>query len=176
MTQSGFAVLCLITSLVIGSTGTYAQRAQDEPVFRDPFSLKLPVDKTHYYEERFDRKIPYVFEKAVYLFHGESFGIKVSTSGDQVTSIYYEKDLSKADVTFEFKQMERKRNSVLTLLVIENKLPRRLYLDALMTVPNRKGVFKTSILPVEAKLQNYESWPHPIVQLVLRNFRFSDSQ
>jgi hypothetical protein len=176
MTQLRFTVLCLFTLLATGFTGAYAQSPEDEPVFREPFTLKLPVDKSHHYEERYDRKIPYIFEKAVYLFYGESFGIRVSASGDEITTIRYEKDLTKADVTFEFKQLERTRNSVLTLLVIENKLPRRLYLEALITLPNRKGVFKTSILPVESKLQNYESWPHPIVQLVLRNFRFSESQ
>src|SRR5229473_3239782 len=42
------------------------------PVFRNPFTLKLHIDKEHYYEERFD-KIPYVEQNDVYLFAGESF-------------------------------------------------------------------------------------------------------
>jgi hypothetical protein len=60
------------------------------------------------------------------------------------------------------------------LLTIRNKLKRRLYLDALMTVPGEKEIYKTSILPIEPGLSDFESWPHPIVQLVLRDFRFSE--
>jgi len=60
------------------------------------------------------------------------------------------------------------------MLVIRNNLKRRLYLDALMTVPDKKGIYKTRLLPVEAGLSNFESWPHPIVQLVVRNLRLSE--
>jgi hypothetical protein len=61
------------------------------------------------------------------------------------------------------------------MLVIRNKLKRRLYLDALMTLPGKEEILKTNIVPVEPNLSDFESWPHPIVQLVLRNFRFSES-
>lgn len=153
-----------------------AQQAPDTDqnvVLREPFTLTLPVDKNHYYEERYEKKIPYVFNNDVYLFNGEKFGIKVTMSGEEIAGITYEKDLKKADVTFEFTQ-EKDAGRVMTMLVIGNKLPRRLYLDALMTRPDSKKILRTSILPVEAKLTNYESWPHPIIQLVLRNFRFSE--
>jgi hypothetical protein len=61
------------------------------------------------------------------------------------------------------------------MLVTRNGLKHRLLFDALMTVPDKKGIFKTSIIPIEPGLSNYESWPHLIVQLVLRNFRFVES-
>jgi hypothetical protein len=165
-------VICLC--ITVAQTQQPARPAQQDVVVREPFTLKLPVDKTHYYEERYERKVPYVFENDVYLFNGEKFGIKVTTSGNEIAAIRYEKDVSKADVTFEFKQDKDIEGSLMTLLLIENKLPRRLYLDALMTRPDKKEIFRTSILPVDAKLFNAESWPHPIVQLVLRNFRFSE--
>jgi hypothetical protein len=56
-------------------------------------------------------------------------------------------------------------------LIIDNNLKVWLQMDALMTLPGKKGIYKTSILPVGAGLSDCESWPHPIVQLVLRNFR-----
>jgi hypothetical protein len=61
------------------------------------------------------------------------------------------------------------------MLTVQNKLNRTFSYDALMTVPTRKEILETHVLPVEARLSNFESWPHPIVQLVLRNFRFSNS-
>lgn len=52
-------------------------------------------------------------------------------------------------------------------LVITNHTSQTIYMDALMTVPGRKDVLLNSILPVQSGLKGYESWPHPIVQLVL---------
>jgi hypothetical protein len=46
-------------------------------------------------------------------------------------------------------------------LVIQSKLRRRLFLDALMTVPGKKGIYTTSVLPIDPRLSDYESWPHP---------------
>jgi hypothetical protein len=60
------------------------------------------------------------------------------------------------------------------VLVTRNKLKQKLFFDALMTVPEKKEIYKTTVLPVRPSLSTVESWPHPIVQLVLRNFRFSE--
>jgi hypothetical protein len=144
---------------------------QSEPVFRSPFELKLRVDKDHYYDQKFER-VPYVADGDVYLFVGEDFGVNVTVAGGGISQIVYQPDLKKADIDFKLTQ-EKAPGGFMMLLVTHNKLDRKLLFDALMTVPGKQGVYKTSVLPVEAKLSNYESWPHPIVQLVLRNFRFS---
>jgi hypothetical protein len=146
--------------------------AQEEPVFRAPFVLKLHVDNEHYYEEKFD-KVPYVAENSVYLFAGETFGVNVTVTENQLSRITYQPDPAKADVALAFTQ-EKSEKGLMMMLVIRNKLKRRLAFDALMTVPEKKGIYETSVLPVEPNLSNFESWPHPIVQLVLRNFRFSE--
>jgi hypothetical protein len=44
-----------------------------------------------------------------------------------------------------------------------------------LSVPEKKELYKTSVLPVEPSLSNFEAWPHPIVQLVLSNFRFAEN-
>jgi hypothetical protein len=141
-------------------------------VFREPFTLKLRVDKDHYYEERYEKRIPYVSENDVYLFSGESFGINLNLKGDEVAEIVYQPDITKAEVWFTFSQPKELAPGAM-MLVIQNKLKRVLHMDA---VPGQKGIYKTSILPIEAGLSDYESWPRPIVQLVLRNVRLSDSQ
>jgi hypothetical protein len=145
-----------------------------EPVFRSPFDLKLRVDKDHYYEQKFDR-VPYVAAGDVYLFVGEDFGVNVTITGDQVSAITYQQNAAKADVEFKLTQ-EKAPNGYMMLLVTRNRLKRKLFFDALMTVPGKTGIYKTSVLPVEPNLSNFESWPNPIVQLVLQNFRFSESE
>jgi hypothetical protein len=153
-----------------GSTDAIAQK----PAFRAPFVLKLHIDNDRYYEEHFDR-LPYVMEDEVYLFAGENFGINVTITDNQISRIIFQRDPAKGDVEFKFTQ-EQSPNGPVMMLVTRNRLKRRLFFDALMTVPKKKEIYKTSVLPVEPSLSNYESWPHPIVQLVLTDFRFSENR
>jgi hypothetical protein len=166
-----FAIIALAQSSVCFPQAK--SETQAEPAFRAPFSLKLHVDNEHYYEQKFDR-VPYVADGDVYLFAGEAFGINVTVAGDQLAGITYQPDPAKADVEFKFTQ-EKSPDGFMMLLVTRNKLKRKLFFDAQMTIPAKTEIYKTSVLPVEPNLSNFESWPHPIVQLVLNNFRFSES-
>jgi hypothetical protein len=137
------------------------QQKSDEVVLRDPFTLKLHFDA-----------VPYVKDGSIYIFPGEKFGVNAQVDGNGIASLSYVKDVAKADIRLEF--TERKGgNGVMMLLVIENKLKQTLYLDAGMQVPTRKGAYKTSILPVIGGKGGFESWPHPISLLILRNLRFT---
>ena len=62
----------------------------------------------------------------------------------------------------------------MVLFTIENRTEHWLTYEAGIRVPKRDGFFKTSVLPVGPRLSNFESWPPPIDQLGLKNFRFSE--
>ena len=145
----------------------------EELVFREPFTLTLGMDKEHYYEQKFG-KLPYVAEKCVFLVKGDSFGIKLMITDGKINGINYQPDSSKADVWFEFEQKKLGEDLVM-MLTIKNKTESRIYMDAVMTIPGKKGVRKTTILPIDAGLTNCENWPHPIVQLVLENLRLKET-
>jgi hypothetical protein len=141
-------------------------------VFREPFTLKLQVDKEHYYEEKVG-KIPYVHSGAVYLFKGDEFGLTLDIQNNSVRSVKYQKDVKKADVTLKFAQEVQPDGAAMMMLQIHNNTKRTLNLDAMMTVPGHKEIAKTTILPVRPGLSGFETWPHPIVQLVLLNIRIA---
>jgi len=164
-----------VSLAVAGATNsTLPTTSETNLVFREPFTLKLHVDKDQYYEERYDRKIPFVADNDVYLFCGESFGLKLAVTNGEVATVTYQKDKAGADVEVEFKQEIDKDGNPMTMLVLKSNIKNVLYIDALMTVPERKGIYKTSILPLQPGIMGFESWPHPIVQLVLRNLRFEE--
>ena len=169
------ASVLLLASVVNVCAGedslTKSNTATDDVVFRAPFTLKLHIDKEHYYEESYD-KIPYVHENNIYLFSGESFGIDVQITGNKIVKIKYQEDAEKADVALRFTQEVNQDGSQMMMLNIQSRLKQKLYIDARMTIPGKKGIYRTSIVPVEPGLDNYESWSHPIVQLVLNNLRF----
>jgi hypothetical protein len=142
--------------------------AADDTVFREPFTLKLQIGKEHFYEENFG-KIPFVYQGDVYLFKGDEFGLSLDIQGNFIRTVNYQPDLMKADVTLKSWQEVRPDSAMMMALKIQNSTRLTLHFDALMTAPNRKGVGTTSILPVQPGLASFESWPHPIIQLVLRN-------
>jgi hypothetical protein len=148
--------------------------AEAAPTFREPFTLKLRVDKQHYYEQHFD-KVPYVAGSEVYLFVDDHFAVNLADTKAEFLTVTYQADSGKADVLLSFTQETDGKGDLFMMLTVQNKLHRGFSYDALMTVPTKKEILETHVLPVEAGLSNFESWPHPIVQLVLRNFRFSDS-
>lgn len=170
-TRTTLAILAVLAGV---SWPCYAQAKggkQEEPAFRAPFVLKLRIDNGHYYEQKFG-KVPYVADGDVYLFAGDDFGINAAVRDGQMSQITYQPSAAKADVEFSFFQ-QRRAGGFVMMLVIQNRLKRKLYLDALMTVPGKSGILKTDILPIPRGLTDYESWPQPIVQLVLRGFRFA---
>jgi hypothetical protein len=141
--------------------------------FRDPFTLKLRVDKQHYFEEEFP-KIPYVDHDDVYLFKGDSFGVDLHIANGEIRGISYQANTNKAAISFRFTQEVEENGDAMMLLVIKNQTGRKLFMDALMTVPGKDAARSTSILPIKPGLVNYESWPHPIIELVLSNIRFQE--
>jgi hypothetical protein len=176
---SNMKLLCLILAAAITTTHgvcedqTRPQANTNDVTFREPFTLKLHVDKEHYYEEIFP-KIPYVYQDDVYLFKGDAFGIDLLITNGMIRGISYQADTNKAAVSFKFTQEVEANDDAMMVLVIKNNTGRKLFIDALMTVPKKTRPQRTSILPVEPGLAGYESWPHPIVQLVLRNIRWTE--
>ena len=117
------------------------------PVFREPFTLRIRVDKNHYYEEHYDKRIPYVAEKDVYLFSGENFGVNLDIKGEDVVDVTYQSDVKKADVWFRFTQEKELIGGIGMMLVIENKMKRQLHMDALMTVRTKREFTKQALSP-----------------------------
>ena len=153
-----------------------AQTAAPKPngaVLRQPFTQKLKVDKDHYSEERYDRRIPYVSENEIYLFLDDKFGVNITVRDGRIVSVKYQPDVAKADVWFRFEQPPELPGGVGMTLAIENKMKHGLSMEAKMSVPNKKGEIQTSILPVKAGKSGLETWPHAISQLVLGNLQLT---
>ncbi|MFZ1083560.1 MAG: hypothetical protein WAN35_01195 [Terracidiphilus sp.] len=174
MIAGRIVALAMLSITTLSFAQSQAGQIAHEPVYRAPFDLKLHIDKKHYYEQHFD-KVPFVIDNDVYLFVGENFGVNVTIVDNQITGLTYQPNSNKSDIGFEFMQEKLNKDEMMMMLVTHNGLKLRLLFDALMTIPDKKGILKTSIIPIEPGLSNFESWPHPIVQLVLRNFRFVES-
>jgi hypothetical protein len=180
MGMKKFALLALVVAFAVPMLAWPLPQAPADAggaaqVFRDPFTLKLRLNNKDNYQKQFD-KVPYVDGGDVYLFLGDKFGVNVTVSGDEITGLTYVQNPDKADVGFEFSEpvvKGGKNPGAMMMLIIHNKLKRQLFIDALMTLPQKDGIYNTDIVPLHAGMSDFESWPQPIVQLVLWNFRFA---
>jgi hypothetical protein len=164
-------MLCMVSSRVgIAADAAESEKDGAQVAMRAPFTLTLHVDREHYYEENIG-EMPYVYEGGIYLMKGDHFGVSVTIRGHKITGIAYQPDLNKADVTFEFSQKVDSDGGAMMMLIIRNRTSHQLNMRALMTVPGEKGKMETSIIPIQAGLTNFESWPHAIVKLLLHDLR-----
>lgn len=145
------------------------------PVFREPFTLKLRVDNDHFYEQEFTKRIPFVADNNVYLFAGESFGLKLDISNGKIATVSYQKEKKGADIELAFKQETQKDGRTMMLLKLKSNIKQKLYLNALTVVLDRKRPLETSIMPVAPGLGSFETWPYPILQLVLTDLRLQEN-
>jgi hypothetical protein len=140
----------LLVSMMVVACFCHAGLAQDS---------QAPPESSH------------VTDGNVLILLGEKFGVNLTEAPDGTSvAATYQPDVKKADLVLSFK----KENSLM-LLTIENRSSHWLAYEAHMKVPKRDGFYKTSVLPIGPHLMNFESWPHPIVELMLRNFQFSDT-
>ncbi len=165
------AIALCAASVPLLQAQTSAPKAK-APLMREAFTRRLKIDKDHFSDIHYDRQ-PYVAENEVYLFPGDKFGVNLVVKNGHVSEVLYQPDVKKADVVFGFEQPQELQNGLGMALTIDNKMKRGVSMEALMSVPEKKDVFKTSILPVKAGKSGLESWPHPISQLVLGNLQLT---
>jgi tetratricopeptide (TPR) repeat protein len=138
------------------------------PVLREPFTLRLRVDKQHTYEKQFD-KVPYVVKNDVQLFAGDEFGANLVVTQGEISTVSYQPKHKRADIEFKFRL--RKSAAGMMLLVAHNRFNRTIFFDAEVTGTGQKEEAKVLSFPADS--YSYLWWPDPIMQLVLSNLRFS---
>jgi len=161
--------LCAAITPVSAQTGAAKASAT---VLREPFTLRLKVDKDHYEEFHYEKQ-PYVSENEVYLFSGDKFGVNLIVKGDRVAEIRYQPDVTKADIVFGFEQPKELQNGIGMALTIDNKMKHALSMEVMGSVPGKKDPFKDRIPLVQPGKPDLEWWPHPIAQLVLGNLQLT---
>ena len=162
-------VLCAALTAVSAQTGAAKPSGT---VVREPFMLRLKIDKDHYQEFHYDKQ-PYVSENEVYLFSGDKFGVNLIVKGDRVAEVRYQPDVTKADIVFGFEQPKELQNGIGMALTIDNKTKHGVSMEVMGSVPGKKDPFKDKIPLVQAGKPDLEWWPHPIAQLVLGNLQLT---
>jgi hypothetical protein len=140
---------------------------------RPAFKLKVSVDKNSYYEANIE-STPYVLpNKAIQLYPGESVYVEVDQVDGKFKNLHAVSEIqdSSKTLTIAFSQITISNIHKSMMLKIVNPLPYKLKYTAKMLTLQKKWV-TTDVLPVEAGLTGFESWPNVIVSIALGNWDF----
>lgn len=140
---------------------------------REAFKLSLIVDAKSVYEMDVPKSPYFVDPKVIQVFPGEKLNIETEVRNDTVYSMKVVKEIAfpERTITLDFSQQGDTRESQQMILTVTNPFDKKLNYNALMFTPKGQRWTPTSIIPIRPKLLNYEMWPHPIITLVLDQWR-----
>ena len=147
-------------------------KAQDK-INREAFKLDLAVDSKQYYSTDVPKSPYFVKEKILQIYCSEKLLVETEFKADTIYSMKVVEKNKYPEKTIEisFTQDDKDREKIITILNVKNPFNKTLKYNAMMFTPYSQKWKGTSIIPIEPKLQNYESWPHTIITLVLDNWR-----
>lgn len=143
---------------------------------RKAFTLEIAADETHQYQSEVSASPYFVKDKVLQIFCGETLFIECEVKGDTISMMKVVEENINPDRTIEinFSQNSEDRKNIITSLIVTNPFNKKLNYNAMMYTPKYTTWKETSIIPIGAKLQNFETWPHSIITLVLDKWRFED--
>ena len=160
----------IIISFSIFSLTLYSQN--DKPK-RSSYKLEIAANETQQYATDVPESPYFVKEKILQIYCGEKIFVECEIQGDSISKMkVVEKNINpKKTIVIDFSQNSENRKEISTDLNVKNPFSKTLRYDAFMLTPSSKQWKSTSIIPIRPTLQNFETWPHPIISLALQNWR-----
>ena len=105
---------------------------------------------------------------------GQKCDVHFEQQGNKLSAPQIIKDISqKGEIELS---LDFRKEKDISLLIIRNKFEKTLRFRALARLQGSGEIFETTILPIESNMSNYESWPDPIEELVLFDFKLTDER
>jgi hypothetical protein len=150
-----------------------ASFGQDTSLKRAAYKLTVVVDKNSFYEEQI-KATPYVLpDKTIQLYPGETIYIEILQENGTVKKLTAVKEIrdSSKTVTISFRQSVNKDTPGLTTLKVTNPFPYRLIYKAKIFLLTQNKWTDSDVLPVEAGIPGFESWPQVITSIILSDWK-----
>lgn len=166
-------ILSSIQSLVWAQKGQTKANQSREAICkqvpcRPAKTIKLKVSKTGIAEFDFP-KGPYVAEGYINILTGEELNVEFDEQENSPTNPRYVITVSVPERTITFKLEQTEEGTILT---VKNPFAKTILYDCMIQHYKAQNFAKTSIMPVQGKLMNFEHWPDPLTQVVISNVRF----
>lgn len=138
--------------------------------------VNMQLENGEPYAIEIDAPTPYVHDDVVTLLPGDTLFIEGDMEGNRLVNLHAVRHAVREvrDPSQTLMLSFRQAGSGMTMLTIENGLPRAVKFHAKMRIPGHEGWRETSTCSVGPNgFQSFESWPHPISGLMIADFRLA---
>ena len=163
----------LVVLLVTISGVAQAQKNNMNPK-RENFKLVLAVDGHSTFSQDVKHS-PYLSESnTLKLYPSEKVFMEITQSNSTISSIKVVKENKNPDKTIEvsFNQIVENQKHKGMMLKISNPFDINLKYSSKIFLMKTKQLVDTDVLPIQAKLSSYETWPDIIVYIELDKWEF----
>lgn len=147
--------------------------SQNEKEKRESYRLEIAANETQQYAMEVQESPYFVKDKILQIYCNETIFVECEVQSDSISTMkVVDKNINpEKTIVINFTQDAEDRKNIRTDLRIKNPFDKKLIYEAMMFTPISQQWKSTSIIPVEAKLENFEMWPHSIITLVLDNWK-----
>ena len=169
------AILLLGNSLLADESEPSIEEVCNQTECREPRLVELYLDSDSVYREEMGVS-PYVFENIVYILPGESFYVDVEVKDGEIVKLGYSQEAKGETKQFELKFSQNRDDPEHPMMMfrIKNPFDKLVIYKAAIILHNRDGIFNTSTAPIMPRVFSFETWPYPIVELLLGDFQFEE--
>jgi hypothetical protein len=150
--------------------------AQNDKPQRAAFKFKLAENERHYRRIKVPQGNYFAKAKLLEIYASEKLNIECTLQNDTIATMKVVKDIvyPERTIVVDFSQQREGRKVIGMLLNVKNPFDKKLLYTTHMFVPGHDEWIATSTIPIHPHLQNFETWPHPIISLCLCDWRFEE--
>ncbi len=159
--------------IIAFSIFSLALYSQNEKPKRSAYRLEIAANETQQYAMDVQESPYFVKEKILQIYCGEKIFVECEIQGDSISKMKVVEKIINPEKTIaiDFTQDSENRKDIRTDLHVKNPFNKKLTYKALMFTPTSQQWKRTSIIPIQPDLENFEMWPHSIITLVLDNWK-----
>lgn len=162
-----FSMIFLLTSYM-----SFSQ--SNDLLARSAFTLKLPIDKTHFYQANIAPSNYILPDNTIQIYPGEKLYIEFKVKKSKIVDMKSVREIKDSTKTIEISLTHVDKDSIYsrTMLDIQNPFNKDLIYKASMYLMKNNKWVPTNVYPVRSNLRSFEIWPDVIVTMALSGWEF----
>lgn len=157
----------IFLTFIIPSCLSFCQ--SNDLLARSAFTLKLPIDKTHFYQADISPSNYILPNNTIQIYPGEKLYIEVNVKKSRIVDMKSVREIKDSTKTIEISLTHVVKDSIYsrTMLDIQNPFKKDLIYKATMYLMKYNKWVPTNVYPVRSNLRSFEIWSDVIVTMAL---------
>lgn len=141
---------------------------------RKAFTLKLPIDKTHFFQAEISPSNYILPENTIQIYPGEKLYIEINVKNNEIVDMKSVREIKDSTKTIEISLTHVDKDSIYsrTMLDIRNPFNKNLIYKASMYLLKNSKWVPTNVYPVRSNLRSFEIWSDVIITMTLTGWEF----